>query len=273
VTDLDAAPADLLTNADYKTTKIVLRRIEPGTFTMGSPEGELGRGDWETQHEVELTQAFYVGIFEVTHRQWERVMGTDPSFFEGDTRPVEQVSWNTIRGGDWPGSPAGSGAPGVGTFVDKLRSRTGGMAFDLPTEAQWEYACRAGTTRAYNDQTKNGGTGSDCLTAWEADSNLEPLAWYSANSGSLTSDVGGKQANAWGLYDMHGNVWEWCLDWYDDYAGAVSDPRGPDSGSFRAARGGGWSDYGQYCRVAVRNGYWPDSWNPYVGFRLVRTAL
>jgi formylglycine-generating enzyme required for sulfatase activity len=258
VTYLDAVPPGGWTDA-HKTTLLVLRRIPAGTFTMGSPADELGRWNDETQHQVTLTKDFYIGVFQVTQKQWERVMGTTPSFFAGDKRPVEQVSYNDIRG-----SSAGAGWPAnnnvdASSFMGRLRARTGIASFDLPTEAQWEYACRAGTTRAYNDQTKNGGAGSDCLTTgWGSDANLEPLAWYGANSSSARHrEVGTKQANAWGLYDMHGNVREWCLDWYGTYPGTVSDPVGAGNGSFRVLRGGSWISFARFCRSAFR-----DSGNP-----------
>jgi len=257
-------PADLLTNADYKTTKMVFRRIPAGTFTMGSPEDELGRYSDETQHTVTFTQDFYIGVFEVTQAQYKAVMaGADPSNFKGDHRPVERVSWNTIRGGAWP-----SGDPGTDTFMDKLRTLTGGRLFDLPTEAQCEYACRAGTTRAYNDYTQNGGTGSDCLTTGSGqDTNLDPLAWYTFNSGGSHKEVGTKQVNACGLYDMHGNVWEWCLDWYGTYPGTVTDPVGPSSGSYRVGRGGSWFRSARNCRSANRGYATPSDSGNNLGFR------
>jgi formylglycine-generating enzyme required for sulfatase activity len=265
-------PADLLTNADYKTTKMVFRRIPAGIFTMGSPEDELGRlADREFQHQVTLTEDFYIGVFEVTQAQYYQVMGgADPSSYKGDHRPVEMVSWNTIRGGTWP-----SGAPGADTFMDKLRTLTGaGHLFDLPTDAQWEYACRAGTTRAYNDYTQNGGTGSDCLTTGSGqDTNLDPLAWYVYNADSQSlehQEVGTKQANAWGLYDMHGNVWEWTLDWYVADLGVdpVVDPVGGDMGSDRVIRGGSWYDFARFCRSADRIRSVPsNSSNSCLGFR------
>jgi formylglycine-generating enzyme required for sulfatase activity len=271
VLHLSRVPADLLTNADYKTTKMVFRRIPAGTFTMGSPTDELGRfADSEFQHQVTLTKDFYIGVFEVTQAQYKAVMsGADPSAYKGDHRPVEMVSWNTVRGGDWP-----NGDPGTDTFMDKLRTLTGdALPFDLPTEAQWEYACRAGTSRAYNDYTQNGGTGSDCLTTGEGqDTNLDPLAWYRYNAAWQFlehQEVGTKQANTWGLYDMHGNVYEWCLDWYVADLGVdlVVDPVGGDTGSARVGRSGSWNGDAKGCRSANRNYGPPSTSATTLGFR------
>jgi len=202
-------------NSDvYKTTNLLMRLIPRGTFTMGSPAGELGRNSGETQHQVTLTQDFYIGVFEVTQKQWERVMGTWPSYFNNvsycDSRPVEQVSYDAIRG-----SSAGAGWPASGsvdadTFMRRLRSRTG-RAFDLPTESQWEYAGRAGTTTALNSGYN--------LTSTSSDARMNEVGRYYYNGGSGgsqggdttvgTAKVGSYLVNQWGLYDIHGNVWEW----------------------------------------------------------------
>jgi formylglycine-generating enzyme required for sulfatase activity len=254
VTGLDSEPT---LTSEYKTTKILLRKIESGgkTFTMGSPVNETARREDETQHEVTFTKDYYMGVFEITQRQYELVTGTTPSGHTGDMRPVEQVSWDTIRGGDWPGNPAGSGEPNRDTFIGKLRTKTN-LNFDLPTEAQWEYAGRATTTRAYNDYTKNNGEGSDCLTAGSGqDTNLTPLAWYkytALDQGVQHQEVGTKQQNLWGLYDMHGNVYEWCLDFYDSYSGDETDPMGPVTGEKSVVRGASWKQYAQHCRSAAR---------------------
>jgi formylglycine-generating enzyme required for sulfatase activity len=216
--------------------------VEPGTFTMGSPTSEPGRYSRETQHEVTLTKGFYLGKYEVTQAQWERVMGSDPSHFNGANRPVEKVSWNDVT-----------------YFCEKLtevESEAGrlpdGMAYQLPTEAQWEYACRAGTTTAYS---------------W-GNSITDSNANYRYNIGE-TRDVGQYAANPWGLFDMHGNVLEWCADWYADYpSGPAHDPVGPAGGSGRVERGGSWLSTARFARSADRNGVVPANSNINLGFRL-----
>ena len=239
----------------YKTTKLVLRWIPAGSFTMGSPSSETGRERDESQHKVTLSKSYYIGLFEVTQKQYQLVMGSNPSrfWFVGDKGPVEQVSWNMIRGNtDWPASSAVS----ADSFMGRLRARTG-LAFDLPTEAQWEYACRAGTTTAYS----------------YGDSENGEYMRYSSNSLKQTYDVGAKKANPWGLYDMHGNVYEWCLDWYTSNLGtaAVTDPKGASSGSARVLRGGCWFAEAVHCRSAYRCYYNPsDTYYERAGFRLAR---
>ena len=266
----------------YKTTKLVLRRLPAATnaFTMGSAGGELGRGSDETQHAVTLSQGFYVGAFEITQKQWERVMGTWPSYFNNvayrDARPVEQVSYNAVRG-----SSAGAGWPASSSvdatsFLGKLRARTG-LAFDLPTESQWEYACRAGTTTALNSGYN--------LTSTSSDARMAEVGRYYYNGGSGytqsgdTSDtsvgsakVGSYLPNAWGLYDMHGNAWEWCLDWNGTYPGTVTDPKGASSGSLRVCRGGSWYAFAGDCRSAYRTSITPGTANISDGFRVVLPA-
>jgi formylglycine-generating enzyme required for sulfatase activity len=201
--------------------------VRPGTFTMGSPANEPGRvNDEGPQTRVTLTRAFWLGQTEVTQAQWEALMGSNPSTFKGASRPVEQVSWNDAM-----------------AFCRKLTERERaagrlpkGYAYTLPTEAQWEYACRAGTTGLY-----------------AGDGNLDDMGWYEGNSGNTTHPVGQKQPNAWGLYDMHGNVWEWCLDWYGNYPGGrVTDYAGPSTGTRRVFRGGGWGRGAAFCRSAFR---------------------
>ncbi len=273
VSYLDAVPSGGWTDA-HKTTKLVLRCIPSGSFTMGSPSHELGHRDNETQHHVTLTEDFYMGVFELTQRQWELVMGNKPSNDKSDKYPVERVSYNYIRG-----SSAGAGWPANGnvdatSFMGKLRQRTGLAELDLPTEAQWEYACRAGTIRAYNDQTKNGGEGSGCLTTGSGtDAHLEPLGVYRINNLGHEANVGTKQANAWGLYDMHGNVFEWCLDWYGTYPGTVTDPTGAISSVYRIYRGGSRNNYARNCRSAFRYSNTSSYGNGNVGFRVCSAPL
>ena len=260
------------TNDLYKTAKIVLRRIPAGSFVMGSPTNELGHDSWgdETQHTVTLTRVFYMGVFEITQGQYSNVMGVNPSQCplgaHGPTRPVEQVSWNTIRGGTWP-----TGTLLTMTFMGKLQSRTG-LPFDLPTEAQWEYACRGGTPGAWNNGTT--------ITNENSDGNLNILGRYLYDGGNAYStnpvsgahaSVGSYQANNWGIYDMHGNVWEWCLDWYDVYGDAATNPPGPAIGSFHVVRGGGWGNSASLCRSASRCDVSTDITNLPFGFRLSLT--
>ena len=267
---------------EYKTTKLVLRRIDPGTFTMGAPTGEAGRTDSdETPHQVTLTHSYYIGIFELTQRQWELVMGNRPSGFSNTvcyaTRPVENVSYNQIRGADlgkwWPQMNAVDET----SFMGKLRAKTGRL-FDLPTEAQWEYACRAGTTTALN-------SGKNLLAAYGVDANMAEVGRYYYNSGRYdnsydyngssdetgTAKVGSYLPNAWGLYDMHGNVVEACLDWYSaGYSNAVTDPVGSDTGTDRSERGGNWGNYSLHCRSGHKSPCGaPNQKGPSHGFRPV----
>ncbi|NLF60595.1 MAG: formylglycine-generating enzyme family protein [Lentisphaerae bacterium] len=278
VTTLDAVPGSGWTD-EYKTTKLVLRRVPAGTFTMGSPTGELGRqADRESQHQVTLTKDFYVGVFEVTQKQWERVKANWPSWFSRpayrDARPVEEVSYTDIRGNDlgrgWPAN----NAVDANSFMGLLRAKTG-LIFDLPTEAQWEYACRAGTETALNSG-KNLTNENNCSHMAEvgrylynnSDSNFN----NSADTTKGTNKVGSYMANQWGLYDMHGNVLEWCLDrWFSsDYSTEpVIDPKGDDTGDQYARRGGYFENGAAQCRAARREhrGYWDTSYM--TGFRLV----
>jgi formylglycine-generating enzyme required for sulfatase activity len=216
--------SDLATDPGIK-----LVRIPAGTFLMGSPVDETGRSNNEgPQTQVTLTRDFFLGATDVTQGQYEAVMGTNPSFFKtaGKDAPVESVTWYDAM-----------------AFCQKLTEREraaghlpDGYALTLPTEAQWEYACRAGTTGPYAGD-------------------LDAMAWYARNSGRTTHPVGSKQPNAWGLYDLHGNVWEWVLDWYGPYpGGAVTDPAGPATGTYRVHRGGSWSNVATDCRSADRHG-------------------
>ncbi|OQC17576.1 MAG: Serine/threonine-protein kinase pkn1 [Lentisphaerae bacterium ADurb.Bin082] len=265
---------------EFKSTKLVLRKIPAGTFTMGSPENELGRSSNETQHQVTLTKDFYVGVFEVTQKQWERVMGDWPSYFYNvdyrDTRPVERVSYDDIRGND-----AGSGWPAnnavdADSFLGRLREKTG-LIFDLPTEAQWEYACRAGTTTALNSG-KNLTDESECQHVAEVgryEYNRGQNQSPDVDTSGATAKVGSYLPNSWRLYDMHGNVWEWCLDGYDkgDYPPqAETDPKGVDEAPYRILRDGGWNSEAYYCRSARRDGNISSYQYAAFGFRLALTV-
>lgn len=220
--------------------KMKLALIPAGKFMMGSPDSERDRINNEgPQREVTLSQPFYTGVTEVTQEQYEALMGKNPSNFKGPTNPVEQVSWDDAV-----------------EFCKKLSEKTG-KKVRLPTEAQWEYACRAGskTRFAFGDN----------------DSDLGDYAWYTSNSENKTHQVAQKKPNAFGLYDMHGNVWEWCADWYaDSYpSGKNTDPKGPDSGRDRVLRGGSWGVDPLRCRSAFRLGLEPDFRYYYFGFRVV----
>ena len=204
----------------------------PGSFLMGSPESEEGRFEREWQHQVTLTKGFWMAKYPVTQAQWKSVMGDNPSEFLGDNRPVEQVSWDDCQ-----------------AFCKKA-------GLWLPTEAEWEYACRAGSTGAY------AGTGR-----------LEDMGWFRENSGGQTHPVGEKRPNAWGLYDMHGNVVEWCEDCYGEYPnGAFTDPKGASSGAYRVCRGGSWYNAAQHCRSAYRDSDRPSGAYNVLGFRPARNG-
>ncbi len=244
VTTLAAPPAGGWTD-EYKTTKLVLRRIEAGSFLMNGI------------YDVTISQPFYMGVFEVTQKQYELVTGSNPSIYTGDMRPVENVSWNAIRGNsdtyNWPSVTTVD----LNSFMGKIRAKTG-LTLDLPTEAQSEYACRAGTTSDYN----NGGS---------TDADLALLGRYWDNGGSSNQHavVGSYLPNAWGLYDMHGNVWEWCLDYWSGSLSSSTDPKGPTSGSSRVLRGGVWYDLADDCTSSSRDYIDPSySIDGYDGFRL-----
>jgi len=209
--------------------------IAPGIYMMGSPAGEFGRAKDEQQHQVAISKGFWMGKYEVTQEQWKAVMHSNPSSFTGTRHPVEKISWSDCHE--------------FFRALNPLVVANGGV-FRLPTEAEWEYACRAGTTGPY--------AGS-----------LDEMGWHVSNSGSTTQPVGGKQPNAWGLHDMHGNVSEWCQDWYGDYPnGLVTDPSGAGAGDYRVFRGGGWSSIAN-CRSASRGWYWSSGRDGDRGFRVV----
>ena len=194
--------------------------IPAGSFTMGSPSSEEGRSSDEGQVEVTLSQPFWLAKTEVTQAQWEAVMGNNPSQFKGANLPVENVSWDDAQ-----------------SFIAKLNDKQilpQGWKCALPTEAQWEYACRAGEAGPYS-----GGS-------------LDEVGWYGDKSGVKIHEVGQKKPNAWGLHDMHGNVYEWCADWSDDTLKDGTDPLGPSSGDYRVSRGGSWCYFASSCRAASR---------------------
>ena len=209
--------------------------IPSGKFKMGSPELEAGRENDETQHEVTLTKPFYMGQYEVTQEQWEAVMGGNPSSSKGAKLPVTDVSWKDCQ-----------------EFIEKLNASTKG-GYRLPTESEWEHACRAGTSTAYSY--------GDSLTKSDANVN-----------GESTKAVGSYKPNAFGLYDLHGNVWEWCNDWTADYPkGAVTNPKGVATGDRRVLRGGSFGSYVSEARSSNRSNGAPSNRYVFVGFRLART--
>jgi formylglycine-generating enzyme required for sulfatase activity len=209
-------------------------QVPAGEFLMGS---ESGYPDEKPIHDVTISRAFEMSKYEVTQAQWLTVMGNNPSDFKGADLPVENVSWDEVQ-----------------IFLEKLNARKGGYTYRLPTEAEWEYACRGGSNGDYAG-------------------NLDNLAWYAGDSGFKVHSTGRKQPNAWGLYDMHGNVSEWCQDRYD-YAyysdSSRVDPQGPESGWLRTARGGNWVLSEFYCRSAARSGFPPTQRGQALGFRLAR---
>lgn len=241
--------------------KLVL--IPTGEFLMGSPTGEEERDDNEHRHLVKISRAFYAGVTEVTQGQWVKVMGNNPSANSSCGRecPVELVTWHEavkfcnklseredLKQAYWIN----------GTFVFRNQDANG---YRLPTEAEWEYACRAGTTTRFY--------------AGDTESDLGRAGWYNGNSGRTIHPVGLKTPNAWGLYDMHGNVWEWNWDWYGkDYFlhSPLNNPAGPIGGLDRLHRGGGWNNGPKQSRSAFRWGVTPTGRTQFLGFRIVRSA-
>jgi formylglycine-generating enzyme required for sulfatase activity len=222
-------------------------RIPSGSFMMGSPKNEKDRSSDEVQHKVTLTQDYFMQTTEVTQGQWKSLMGSNPSQFKdcGDNCPVEFVSWNDVQ-----------------TFIKKLNRMDSGHTYRLPTEAEWEYAARAGTTTRFfwGDQ-------ADCSRANYGNSIISEEC-KSINPGK-TKIVKSYSPNSWGLYDMHGNVWEWCHDWFGTYpTGSVTNPTGPVKGLLRVFRGGGWVNFAGYCRSAFRLSDGPDFASSNLGFRL-----
>ncbi len=226
--------------------------IPPGTFMMGSPINEFGRDKDEKQHRVTLTKGFYMQVTEVIQGHWMAVMGNSPSYISncGDNCPVKDVSWDDAQ-----------------KFVRQLNQLEGENNYRLPTEAEWEYACRAGSTTAFAN-----GVISELECGY--DPRLDAIGWYCGNVIKKTHPVAQKNPNAWGLYDMHGNVFEWCQDWYGDYpSGSVTDPTGPLNGSYRVFRGGGLNFGARLCRSADRLSFTPGYRLNYIGFRILSEFL
>jgi formylglycine-generating enzyme required for sulfatase activity len=252
-----------------------MRWIPPGKFTMGSPDSEVGRFEQEgPQHEVTFTRGFWLATTPCTQALWQAVMGSNPSHYRSPKRPVERVSWDDVQG-----------------FLTALRERVPGLDADLPTEARWEYACRAGTSTATyaGDLDLRGDNDAPVL---------DEIAWYGGNSGhhgfdlgdqgydssngpnkqyphrrAATRKVATRRANPWGLYDMLGNVWEWCADHFDSYDAQplVNPIPVPHQGPVprRVYRGGSWSNGARYVRASYRFAYEPDRRYTVLGFRLL----
>ncbi len=217
--------------------------IQPGEFDMGSPVNEIGRYEDEGPvHRVTISEAFYISKYEVTQKQWREVMGDNPSFFKSDDLPVENVSWNDVQ-----------------KFIKKLNEKESTNKYRLPSEAEWEYTARAGSTTRYS-------FGDD-------DSELGKYAWFFNNSGSKTYPVGKKGVNPWGLYDVHGNVWEWVQDeWHDTYDGAPTDGSAwqDKKSALRVFRGGSWIAHARNCRSASRSRFAAGNRERHFGFRLLQ---
>ena len=210
--------------------------IKPGSFMMGSPKEEEERGDDETQHKVTLTKGFYMGVYTVTQEQWQEVMGNNPSHFKGEKNlPVEQVNWDDCQ-----------------EFIKKLREKDKKQKYRLPSEAEWEYACRAGTTTPFHF--------GETISTDQANY-IGTVIYGDGKKGvnrKKTTPVGSFAANAWGLHDMHGNVEQWCQDWYGNYPlKDVVDPTGPEKGKQHVLRGGSWFYVPEICRSASRDGIGP----------------
>ncbi|MEO5340484.1 MAG: formylglycine-generating enzyme family protein [Magnetococcus sp. MYC-9] len=236
---VDAPPTDA-TSSFKDDHGIEFVWIAPGRFMMGTSFAADVNDDEMPRHPVTISQGFYLGKYEVTQAQWQAVMENDPSEFKGADRPVENVSWEEVQ-----------------SFIGKLNDKAGARRYRLPTEAEWEYAARAGT-----ETTRYWGDG---------DGEMEQYAWFAGNSGKKSRPVGQLKPNGWGLHDMLGNVWEWCQDWYGKkvYAEqAVADPQGPSEGAGRVLRGGGWNGYASHIRAAYRFELNPGHRRRNLGFRL-----
>ncbi len=226
--------------------------VKPGPFLMGSPEDDYHRNEDETEHRVTLSKGFFIQTSEVTQKQWKQIMGTNPSKYAycGDECPVERISWNDAQ-----------------AFIKKLNLKEKTTNYRLPTEAEWEYACRAGTDTLFYF--------GNSLSSSQANYNGNHPLPGDPRGKNLNKTVPVKSfpPNKLGIHDMHGNVYEWCEDWYGKYPSSyVIDPRGPETGISKVCRGGGLSSYARRCRSANRTKHLPSYWNFYIGLRLVFTA-
>ncbi len=239
----------------YREVRQVFRWIPPGIFLMGSPQGEKGRDSDEKLHEVSISRGFWLGDTPVTQALWQTVMGDNPSgFADSDRLPVENVSWEDCL-----------------RFMEKLNQVHPDLQLHFPTEAQWEYACRAGAAESlpfsFGHEISLDKVNYRGIWDWEK-AGLDLIEW-GWRAEKQTTEVGSYPCNDWGLYDMHGNVWEWCLDWYGDYPdGPLENPTGPEQGLLRVLRGGSWYDGGGRCRSADRGRVVPGVCERFFGFRL-----
>ena len=260
IVDEPAKPAEKPGTVISNSVGMELAHILAGEFLIGSPDTDVTVRDLQKPpHRVRITKPFHLGVHEVTRGEWEDVMGTTPwknwvTAKEGDRYPAIHVCWDDAT-------------EFCRTLTEKER-RAGrlkpGESYRLPTEAEWEYACRAGSRTVYHFGIGAGGS-------------LGEYDWYKDNAVYIDEkyahEVGLKRANAWGLFDMHGNVSEWCSDWYGKYEeSAVTDPQGPSEGSSRVYRGGNWNRYASYCQSASRNGLFPSYSSDELGFRVVRSS-
>ena len=255
-------------NLTFNEIDLEMIQCPKGRFMMGSPNDELGRNNDEEAHIVTLTKPFYIGKYEITQSQYEKIIGKNPSKFEGNNKPVDSITYDEAI-----------------EFCYRLNAKylhslPKGYRFDLPTEAQWEYACRAGNGSALN-------SGKEIMTVDGNCPNLDETAWYGMNSGYTTHEVGKKKPNAWGIYDMHGNVSEWCRDWFDPYL-YNTDPfddvssrkrllsqaiQRKEINLSRVYRGGCWSDIARNCRSARRFSNSPSYMYNFLGFRVALVPI
>jgi len=249
---------------DYKGVEVVFRWIEPGTFTMGSPEGEEGRYDDEDQHEVTLSQGCWMAETTVTQALWEAVMEKSPSEFKGESLPIETISWDDCQ-----------------AFVKKMSEHHTELELRLPWEAEWEYACRAGAETAFNFGSEISLDEVNYRGVWELSLGKDKEKWneeaqdqWGEKALKKTCNVKHYPCNVWGLYEMHGNVWEWCQGHWQDSLGkeSVTDPKHealePEEGALRVIRGGSWRNIGGDVRSACRYHFSPDDRLDYLGLRL-----